>query len=81
VTLAYASIKGLGTNVTRNKYLLVKYYDAFRSLFRDTSGFDRTRSAFLELAHNKVTARLEKIEKEGNEEGKQDFFAHIVRNQ
>lgn len=54
--------------------------DAFRSLFQDTYKSQRERADFAQKAEDKVSRRLEKIETEG-EDGKPDFFGHIIRNQ
>jgi cytochrome P450 len=80
VSLAYASVKASSPQSTRNKYAFAYYYDAFRSLFQDTGASERVRQEFHEIASNKVSTRLAKIEMEG-EDGKADFFSHILRNQ
>ncbi len=80
VSITYRSIMAVGLMASRNKHFVLRYMDALRSLFQDKSGPARARVEFTQRAHDKVSKRLAKIDNEDQGE-REDFFAHIVKNQ
>lgn len=75
VNMIFIGLRGIPIIAIRNKYILFRWLDYFKSLFEDTQAVVRARKQFFAMASARVTARLEK------ETDRPDFFTFILQNQ